>query len=211
MIDCIETDQFTLGILGRSGTRSYANYITRYYFDYTFELVKDVHLGRATKVLEDRPSIFHHLYSVITPEEFNTIDNKIQVVREPIARAESGVRIQYEPVFHGSPMLVNIDWDKIDYIIPFEDTHKYLNGHAVAKQLSTEDEKRISRITWNSGIHKFDEQTVTWSMEDYDYTEEIDTYNKVMKEKPRLPLELWIEYLNKVTCCNIPSKKLKLF
>lgn len=208
MIDCIETDQFTLGILGRSGTRSYANYITRYYFDYTFELVKDVHLGRA---IEEKPSIFHHLYSAITPEEFNKIDNKIMVVRDPIERAKSGIRVQYEPVFHGSPMLVNIDWDKVDYIIPFEETNKYLNGHAAGKFASPEQEKLVSRITWNSGIHKFDEQIHEWSMEDYDYTEEINTYNKIMKEKTKLPLELWIEYLRNVKYCNIPSKKLSLF
>jgi len=210
MIDCIETDQFTLGILGRSGTRSYANYITRFYSDYFWEAMRNVHLGIIS--VEDIEHEFsHHYYSTVGIEEFNQIDNKIMVIRDPIERAKSGIRVMYEPTFHGSPILQYIDWDKIDYVIDFNETDLYLGGSGVARKLPIEDEISLGKQAFKLGGYEYESRIQKWSLDDFDYTEEIITYERVMNDKPRLPLDLWIEYLKNVTCCNIPSKKLKFF
>ena len=210
MIDCIETDQFTLGILGRSGTRSFVNYITRYYFDYVWENRKQTHLGLSPKP-EDRPLPSHHPYSAIDIEDFNVIDNKIMVVRDPIARAKSGIRVSYEPRFHGSPVLQYIDWDKIEYIIDFNEVDLYLGGSEIYKGISSEEENITGKYLTTVGLEQYETLIQEWSLDDFDYTEEISTYKYVMKNKKRLPVELWVEYLNNTTCCNIPSKILNIF
>lgn len=208
LIDCIETDQFTLGMLGRSATRSFVNYITRYYYDFVWENRRLIHLGIAPEP-QDMPLPSHHPYSFTDIDTFNSIPNKIMVVRNPIDRAESGSEVQFNPNFHGQPALQYLDWDMIDYIIPFEDINLYLNNTEYVHASNREGEREMAKVlSTMHPLQHYREAHQDWSVDEYDFTREIETYNLVLKTKEKLPPSLWVELLSKVTACNIPSKHL---
>jgi len=178
--------------------------------DFVWELRKRVHLGLESAPKRE-PS--HHQYSVTDIDTFNSIPNKIMVVRDPIDRAKSGIAVNFNPDFHGKPTLQYIDWDMIDYIIPFEDiSNKYLNGFnhnvGITHEAESSVVKEVDRVMSESDPKQEGVYWTTWSLDDFDFTREIETYNLVLKTKEKLPPSLWIELLSKVTACNIPSKHL---
>lgn len=224
-IDYIETDQYSLGILGRSGTRSFANYISRYYYDYVWEQHRNLQLGK------ENPELMfptHHPYTWIPMEDFNACNElvmadqpRIVVLRDPIERARSGSRVHYEPEFHGAPALTHINWDYIDYIIPFEDIELYLGktrwsnmDYGLVSLEATMEEKstlETSRAAFYMDLQvpHYEKIIQKWSIEDYDYTDEIDCYLNVIKTKKQLPPTKWYQMVKDTTWCNIPSKHLK--
>lgn len=202
-IDCIETNQYSLGILGRSGTRSFANFVSRYYFDYVWEQHRNLVIGK------DNPNLMfptHHPYTHMTIDDFNNCnyffdgtEPTIMVIRDPLERANLG----------GAPSLTQIEWEYIDYVIPFEDIKMYI-GESRWSDIDVEfvsgnlnkEQKAIWELTRDS---RFEE----WSVEDYDYTDEIDCYNQILNTKKQLPPDMWHQMVRDTTWCNIPSKHLK--
>ena len=225
MIDCIETNTYSLGILGRSASRSFANYISRYYFDYVWEQYRNVQLDVENTDLK-YPS--HHPYTWITVDDFNDCNAlvydppTIMVVRDPIDRARSGSGVNYEPVFHGAPILTEIDWDGIDYIIPFEDLELYIGqtqwsntDNMTINPRSSKEERYAKESDRGSfyqalGIKPYANIIKEWEVEDYDYDAEIKCYENVLHNKKQLPPELWKSLVRDTVWCNIPSKHLKL-
>jgi hypothetical protein len=224
-IDYIETDQYSLGILGRSGTRSFANFISRYYFDYAWEQHRNLIIGK------DNPDLMfptHHPYTQMTIDDFNQCnyffdghEPTIMVLRDPLERAKSGSRISYEPEFHGAPALTQIEWEHIDYVIPFEDIKMYIGESRwsnmdiafVGSDLSNEEKAlwELTRGTYfrDIGVPNYENLIEEWSVEDYDYTDEIDCYNQIVSTKKQLPPDMWHQMVRDTTWCNIPSKHLK--
>lgn len=225
MIDYIETNTYSLGILGRSGSRSIVNYITRYYFDYAWEQHRNIQLGVE---LVDPKFPSHHPYSWISVDDFNgcnalcnDINPRIMVIRDPLERAESGSSVSYEPVFHGAPILTDIDWSEIDYVIPFEDLVLYIgktmwsNLDYIWSDIDESRENRHAKETGTAslyqmmGIEPYKNIIQEWKVSDYDYQKEIECYNKVLTTKKQLPPELWKSMVRDTMWCNIPSKHLK--
>ena len=207
MIDCIETNRFVLGVCGRSGTRSIVNYLTRYYFDYQWENMRQLHQGWAPRP-ENMPMPTHHPYTATTVEQFNKVNrtNKFMVVRNPIDRANSGIRVGYTPDFHGAPVLQDIDWKQVNYIIDFHDLEQYLGNTDVYKGVDSKTERLVAQRVSSIGPSHYRDMEKEWSLDDYDYTNEIEVYENVMDTKERLPIDLWIHHVLNIKEINIPSK-----
>jgi hypothetical protein len=114
---------------------------------------------------------------------------RILLLREPIDRAKSGIRMGYWPLGHGAPFLYTLDIEKIDYIIPFEETHQYTNTRLGTKEADVSKKDFI------------------WSIDDYDFTKELEIYEKIRKTVPVLDPEKWNSMVRQITECNLPNEK----
>ena len=146
-IDNIRTNLFCIGCLGRSGSRSIADFITGYYSDYQNSAHKWRFLYNMRTLEPDEYDVViksfgedkhlshiigqefwpHHEYSTCSYDDYNnTKGTKILVLRDPIERAKSGSRVGYTPLYHGAPVLDKINLDSVDYIIDFNKLQQYV-------------------------------------------------------------------------------------
>jgi hypothetical protein len=224
-IDHIETDTFHLGILGRSGTRSIANFLTRYYHDYYWESfyakyfysenMNDYLSFVDDEILKDfvlNGPDTHHIFSRDTIENFNKpkVTKKIVVLRDPLQRAKSGSRVSFEPTFHGMPILSQIDFDSVDYIIDFNEINYYINLTNVDRNMNPTEENMIARMYAERNPETYGSQLKEWKLENYDYREEVSVYNKLMETKEKLPFDVWKQLVRSMSYCNIPSMRKNL-
>jgi|SaaInlV_125m_DNA_1040241.scaffolds.fasta_scaffold08687_2 hypothetical protein len=221
MIDHIVTNNFHLGGLGRSGTRTIANFLTRYYHDYYWESVRCRYLYGDNleeyvstindEVLKDmilNSPHTHHIYSKDAIENFNkpTDKPKIMILRHPMKRGDSGSRVSFEPEFHGMPVLDTIDFDSIDYIIDFEELNWYVNLTQIDRNVNSNDEKMVAEMHQHLNQKHYGGLIKEWNRSDYDYSEDMIIYKHIMKTKTKLPFDIWKDLLRNITECNIPSK-----
>lgn len=222
LIDHIKTDTFSIGSFGRSGSRTIVDFICGYYREmvwpahrirYLYDL-DNISPGEKTVMLDSfdnisqkhflevlkKPLATHHWYSVESIPNFNNHNNhlnntgpKILIVRDPLERAKSGQGKNYEPVFHGAPVLTGIDLDNLDYILPFEKLDQYVLGTHLG----------------NPNDIPFADMRQEWELEDYNYDEEMNTYNKIL-EKEVLPLDLWRKIVRTFSEVNIPTMDQKI-
>jgi len=217
-IDHIKTDNFSIGTFGRSGSTSIGEFTSNFYSSTVLQISRVKYLydfdnldkGEKHVIIKayDDPNrkhfpellmmgnTSHHHYSEGDVETFNNYNNflnnngpKILTLREPISRAESGARVGFEPNFHGAPVLHLLDFDTIDYILPFEKINDYVNG--------TNFGDRSDFVP--------DHNLVSWNVEDYNYDQEVDLYNELVSTKQVLPLDMWKNLLRNYTEINIPS------
>ena len=227
-IDHIKTDRFSIGCLGRSGSRTVADFLSGYYsaivplasrIRFLYDL-NELSVNERDIVLKSiegdkfllqlvRDGFFpHHRISQTPIEDFNEYDepNKIMVLRHPSGRAKSGSDIKLEPTFHGMPCLSEIDFETVDYIIDFTVLSKYTNGlHLGSYAYDKETAVTIDSHNINSDLFNIAETSKEWDLSDYDYEEEVTIYNDVMDTKEQLPLGLWKDFTRNINKMNIPS------
>lgn len=158
-----------------------------------------------------------HLPFMRTFDEYNSIVDtpKILMLRNPIERAISASTLCYNPVFHGSPFLHKIDFDSVTHIIKFEEIDSYLGENCCPEKIDEDIVKTLDlngKISyyvakWNEydGVGAGDperaeelkERMLTpWSLDDYDYTEEINLYKKFIDNKPTISPKLFNRFAN---------------
>lgn len=222
LIDHIKTDTFSVGSFGRSGSRTIVDFICGYYREmvwpahrlrYLYDL--DVIDSKERAIILDgfdgehhkqflevvkKPLSTHHWYSSEPIHSFNVhntylnnIGPKFLIVRDPLERAKSGQQKNYEPVFHGAPVLHSIDINTIDYIIPFDKLNDYVLGVHIG----------------NPNDRPFAEMHQEWNLEDYNYEEEMDVYNKLLDIEV-LPVSLWKKVVRTFSEVNIPTTNQKI-
>lgn len=228
LIDHIKTDRFSIGCLGRSGSRTIADFLSGYYstlvpfaartrFLYDLNNISTIERDIVLKSIQADKFLFqlvkdgffpHHRITQTSIEDFNNYDapNKILVLRHPLERAKSGSDIKLEPTFHGMPCLSSIDFEEVDYIIDFNELSEYTNrlhlgSYAYDKQTAEE----IDSHDINSDLFDIGASTKDWHPSDYDYEEEVKIYNDLLETKERLPLDLWKNLTRNISEMNLPS------
>lgn len=149
-IAVVHNKYFNLGVMGRSGSRSFI-------FDLT---------GTS------RHDPFMCSFEKYNDKDFIRNPN-ILVLRHPIERAKSGIKLNLQSKFHGKPFLDKINYENITHIIKFEDIQDYLKIHKGKADFIFTDDMNQYR---------------PWSLETFDYTEELELYEKFL-EKPVLGVE----------------------
>jgi len=205
---CIRTDYFSIGVMGRSASRSIARYIC----------------GDLTA--EECHGPFMRTFDV-----FNSIRGvpNILVLRNPLERAKSGSLLSYNKYFHGEPFLSNIDYNAVTHILPFENVEDYIGGdhniekplEEVWKTMTIEQKLEYYLKKWNDigdteyanhdGNEVRDRIINPWSIDEYDFTEEMELYDEFRK-KPILDVEDFKRYVDNYTYIDalkfkIPGKR----
>ena len=204
-IAVVETDEFTIGFMGRTGGRSIMRHVAPEYAPFL-----KANAGKA------RPSLITgHAFAMRTFEYFNSkIDvPKILVLRDPVERAIAGSKTMLYPEYHGAPYLHNIDTDSIDYIIRFDRISEYVDFHRREDNIPygtpPEMYKRYTKASLilardNSPSIDVDYYIKDWNVEDYEYTGEINLYNNILNSKPELAPDIWREWCSKSIAHNFP-------
>lgn len=185
---CIKTELFSIGAMGRCATRGIARFIT----------------GMPLTGEEC------HGPFVRTFDEFNSPETvpKILVLRNPIERAISAASLSYNKHFHGAPFLDKIDLSTVTHILPFECINDYI-GDDFNEEKPTDDYlKTLNAEQKNHFYSQFDGEGYTeaeredvmsrifnpWSVDEYDYTEEMKLYQEFRK-KPVLSVDDFHRYV----------------
>lgn len=178
----IRTDRFNIGIMGRSGSRSFISDIVGLYA---------YHVDFNTQ-MED----FNNKEIIETQtRNLNSFFYNVLVLRDPKERARSGCRLKLPAEFHGAPFLHKIDIESITHIIKFEEIKKYLTIH----RGGTEE------IPWDNNQWSLNDYS------DDEWTEEYRLYN-ILLQKPILEpsvykkLKTQIKYVN---CKDVPGMRYK--
>jgi hypothetical protein len=230
IIDHIKTDLFSIGTFGRSGSRTIADFLSKYYSDYISEAVRirflyDFHeldfsekqiiltSFREDKVLKQMVSdgfVPHHYYSMNDTEDYNNYKNKktpkILVLRDPLERAKSGATVKLEQAFHGMPTLFSIDFDSVDYVIDFNRINDYTNGLKLGDASDIKLTIDILKNTSDSEMYNFETMLIDWDPSDYDYEKDNEIYNDALETKEHLPVDLWKSLVRNIVEINLPTK-----
>jgi len=189
---CIRTEYFSIGVMGRSASRSIARYICG---DLTAEEC--------------------HGPFMRTFDEFNSISGvpNILVLRNPLERAKSGSLLSYNKYFHGAPFLSKIDYNAVSHILPFENIKDYIGSDNDIEKPVDEDLKKLTieqkleyyQKQWieidgvteyadHDGDEVRDRILNPWSVDEYDYTEEMGLYHEFLK-KPVIGVDEFQKYV----------------
>jgi hypothetical protein len=232
LIDHIRTDTFSIGCFGRSGSRTIADFLSGYYSDYQMtsgkfrflfdvdnlpdeelDVVKkrfndDKHLQ---KMLESK-FMSHHEYTVDTIDTFNNAEPiKILVLRDPIERANSGANLAFDAELHGAPVLHEVDFDSVDYIIDFNKLSEYsasmhLGGYRKDREFTYDHLDNLRKQELSVSDPNWEVPWRKWKIEDYSYDEDIELYTNAMKTKPELPLDVWKSLVRNYNTINLPTR-----
>jgi hypothetical protein len=228
-IDHIKTDRFSVGCLGRSGSRTIADFLSGYYslyiekaarirFLYDFNTISKDEQDIVLKSLEENDKhllsfiksgfCLHHCFTQTTIEQFNKCDAriKIMVLRHPLERAKSGSDIKLEPDFHGMPCLSEVDFEEVDYVIDFNRLSEYTNDIKLGSYAS--DKAALETLNpkdIDADFFDIASNSKEWDPSDYEYDQEIEIYNDLMETKEHLPLDLWKSLARNITEINLPS------
>lgn len=224
IIDHIRTDLFSIGCLGRSGSRSIADIISAYYTDLMTRAMTIRFLYEPFNMSEVERGIFlkgidnldmreiaavgfipHHPYSQNEIDSYNKYvfksTPKILVLRNPVERAKSGSFLKLHPDFHGEPVLSLIDMTTVDYVIDFNQLSEY-TGNLKIGNLKTDEE---SMLFINAELAKL-ENLVDWNQSDYDYDLDLEIYHNALDTLEHLPVDMWKHLVRNVNYLNVPTR-----